>query len=376
MKAIAVMWCLSFVFDQASAQSPITLTAANTPIVATTFTVNSFVSASGLSVPSKGTNQTWNYTGNVLNTTTQELYQSTDHAYSSAAVYDTLGLDVLISSGVKEYGVFYNTVFDYGSNAIVEPGIMVPEGAANLSQISSGPTDSIWIAAQDDLYSTPVVDLAFPTTMNSNWSTVNAKRTTDMRVRVALLAGDSDFKKVSIFNKTDTVVGWGNLIVPAYGGSQISASALMIKEKEVRTDSFFLNDQVVSGFILSTFGLPAQGHDSAVYSYQFFAQGSMLPLLRIYYSDSTYSNTTSAFTYQVGNAAVVQGALAEPIGLFPNPATNRISVAASSGPFIVLDPLGRSYVVPQSENTIDVSALPSGVYFLSDGQHREKFVKQ
>jgi photosystem II stability/assembly factor-like uncharacterized protein len=62
--------------------------------------------------------------------------------------------------------------------------------------------------------------------------------------------------------------------------------------------------------------------------------------------------------------------------IYPNPATNEIQVTSSEGNISILDPLGRSYEVKQSGNTLDVSSLPSGVYFVSDGVSRAKFVKE
>ncbi len=62
--------------------------------------------------------------------------------------------------------------------------------------------------------------------------------------------------------------------------------------------------------------------------------------------------------------------------IYPNPATNKISVAGINGPFNILDPLGRTYSVLKNGNTLDVSALPSGVYFISDGHTGAKFIKE
>jgi hypothetical protein len=62
--------------------------------------------------------------------------------------------------------------------------------------------------------------------------------------------------------------------------------------------------------------------------------------------------------------------------IFPNPAKNEIQVSLGVGNISILDPLGRSYAVKQTGNTLDVSSLPSGVYFVSDGHTRAKFVKE
>jgi hypothetical protein len=62
--------------------------------------------------------------------------------------------------------------------------------------------------------------------------------------------------------------------------------------------------------------------------------------------------------------------------VYPNPAENVLNVKSFSDPISITDPLGRSYAVKQTGNTLDISSLPSGVYFISDGVSRAKFVKQ
>ena len=64
------------------------------------------------------------------------------------------------------------------------------------------------------------------------------------------------------------------------------------------------------------------------------------------------------------------------LSIFPNPAANSITVESVAGPISILDPLGRSYAVPMNGNALDVSSLPSGVYFVSDGVSRTKLVKE
>jgi hypothetical protein len=66
----------------------------------------------------------------------------------------------------------------------------------------------------------------------------------------------------------------------------------------------------------------------------------------------------------------------EILSVFPNPSTSFLNVKSSDPILTIIDPLGRSYSVPRNGSTIDVSALPSGVYFISDGHSRAKFVKE
>jgi photosystem II stability/assembly factor-like uncharacterized protein len=71
-----------------------------------------------------------------------------------------------------------------------------------------------------------------------------------------------------------------------------------------------------------------------------------------------------------------QAAVPSGVGLFPNPASNILNVESSSGTLTISDPLGRNYAAPRTANTLDISSLPSGVYFVSDGFSRAKFVKE
>ena len=61
--------------------------------------------------------------------------------------------------------------------------------------------------------------------------------------------------------------------------------------------------------------------------------------------------------------------------LYPNPATNVLNIPSSAGTITISDPLGRSYEVKQTGNSLDISALPSGVCtFVSVGASRAKLV--
>ncbi len=65
-----------------------------------------------------------------------------------------------------------------------------------------------------------------------------------------------------------------------------------------------------------------------------------------------------------------------PFRIFPNPATTSVTFFSAKGSVSLLDPLGRVYDIPHSGNTVDISSLSSGVYFVSDGLSRVKFVKE
>ena len=64
------------------------------------------------------------------------------------------------------------------------------------------------------------------------------------------------------------------------------------------------------------------------------------------------------------------------LSVFPNPATSSITIEYPAGPVAVYDPLGRKCAVTVKENLLDVSELPTGVYFVTDGVSHVRFVKE
>ncbi len=94
-------------------------------------------------------------------------------------------------------------------------------------------------------------------------------------------------------------------------------------------------------------------------------------------TDSNYDGSNLLAYLEPVPSSVAPAVSSQPVfNIFPNPATGKIQITSSEGNISVLDPLGRSYAIRQTGNSLDVSSLPSGVYFVSDGHSRAKFVKE
>jgi hypothetical protein len=82
-----------------------------------------------------------------------------------------------------------------------------------------------------------------------------------------------------------------------------------------------------------------------------------------------------AFVVQFGDFSTAIGdAENEPMRLFPNPATDRLTVQHAEGtravPYVILDPPGRTLLqgtLGAAGSTLDISALPAGSYLLRTG---------
>lgn len=62
--------------------------------------------------------------------------------------------------------------------------------------------------------------------------------------------------------------------------------------------------------------------------------------------------------------------------VYPNPASNVLHVEGASAPVSVQDEFGQGYSTPGKNGAIDIASLPPGVYYITDGQRRARFVKE
>ncbi len=81
----------------------------------------------------------------------------------------------------------------------------------------------------------------------------------------------------------------------------------------------------------------------------------------------TYNSDVLAYLEPVPSSVTPNVPSQANFTLYPNPAINLINIASPAGAISIADPLGRSYAVPRNGNMLDISSLPLGVYFISDG---------
>ncbi len=94
---------------------------------------------------------------------------------------------------------------------------------------------------------------------------------------------------------------------------------------------------------------------------------------------ASWSHDSSFIWYYDANASGVENTgsnVFNGISVYPNPANSFIMVTYFSEPLAIVDPLGRNYKLPRTGTILDISSLPPGVYFMSDGHLHSKFVKE
>ncbi len=93
--------------------------------------------------------------------------------------------------------------------------------------------------------------------------------------------------------------------------------------------------------------------------------------------DGNYMGSSSlAYLEQIPSDVKATASVQNDFAVFPNPAINEIQIPSNAEKISILDPLGRAYNIKRAGNTLDISSLPPGVYFVSDGVKRAKFVKE
>jgi hypothetical protein len=151
-----------------------------------------------------------------------------------------------------------------------------------------------------------------------------------------LFAGRSDFARNSILLSTDQGLSW-------------SADSMII-----HTSGQEYVQDVISGIVR----LPSR---------ELLLGTQVIPGLMGY----ILVGTLGVASVNIGHAEEFENS-----GVFPNPATRLLHVHATTGSSKVFDAVGRAYAVPNHDGTLDVSSLPAGVYYVSEGTQRARFVKE
>jgi hypothetical protein len=128
-------------------------------------------------------------------------------------------------------------------------------------------------------------------------------------------------------------------------------------------DSFLFRPQIDTGLLSITYftTLTSDGSTIGVFNYTKL---------------SDYTSGSFLARLDASPASVATVPSADALQCYPNPATDLLHVESEARVVSVFDPLGRAYEYPRHGNSLDISRLPAGVYYVSDGTHRARFVKE
>ncbi len=313
------------IFSQAQAQ--ITLTSVISAIAGTNDSVKIVAPASILSLTlPRATNNSWDMT-------------SLDYS-SGAGVYNHVVIPGGTPFGSAQYADSVTYEISSGSGIGYASDEATQASAAGLNILGEylyhqhislsgvpggGPDDSLGFPAQDILYSSPRTELKFPMTYGTNWTTTS-RYTTNFTVTFAFLSlSGVPAQRVTSYTMQDSVIGWGKMKVKnAAGDTTTYMDVLQVKTIHTAQDSFYLAGSPASPTLLAGFGL-VQGMITNLFEENFYRPNEVTPLLKVEYSDSTYTTPVSGEVHMQRLAmptAVENLSLANDIKVYPNPVTD------------------------------------------------------
>ena len=359
------------------AQSPVILEKNNFPLSPGPF---HYIVADpkGLIVPKNGQKMVWDYSGLKSDSIITQVFLLDFHnpfTGSKIALEDTGKQEFLTSDNNYTGNYFY----DEDDSGFYFSGDYVAEQGLSLKNYFNDSTDSIFIPKQNDSLHLNLI--GFPSTFGTS---SRFKATKSLRyfwtIRSANLNSAPSVKK-TYYTVVDTVTGWGTLRVPASGKKSIAYPVLLIRQKVIAIDSYFVNSSPPSKFFLIAFGI-VQGKRTVDCNEYFYRAGYQNPLMAIEFGgDTTYSSPVKVL-YSMDSikqqAGIEQG---QPdnhsFTLYPNPITaahvncSFIKENSAQWKILILNSLGqvfRSETIQGNgaiNRSIDVNGAKAGLYFVT-----------
>lgn len=266
-----------------SAQTPLVLTRANM-----NFSVgnDTLIGLTNMQFPdiSPGENQVWDFSNQLISQqSVVKTMKDTNKTFANS-IYCYKNLFDDIALGV---GYYYNEYYEINNDYYGTTGISIHESSNGLGNFTGQDNDSLNVLATECIYSNPRYLLKFPTTFKTSFTSNFVKETKINLTITNLFITNAPGIKKSYFTVTDTVVGWGKLIVPTIEGRTSPIEVLMVRRLAVQTDSFLLNGLPAPDLLMNAIPL-VQGAKSNEYRISFWRENSKIPAMRITFMDSNY----------------------------------------------------------------------------------------
>lgn len=242
-----------------------------------TFSHSTAIDESGVTIPTVGSSQSWDYSG-----LSEETSVTHDHL-------DATGDPVF--TGANNSSVWYYTFqgMQYSANhyegldanAWTDEGRKIFGAGYSITATTGGADDSLVFLDYDDVYATPHVKLEFPASFGNAWTSAH-ERNSPYRLTV-VGSGVVDVPGVVREFRTieSEVVGDGSLIIPlSTGGAAPARDVILVKEIITEIDSIFLDGVPAPPSLLAVFGL-TQGDITVTTSYSFYTPDLTSELLYV-----------------------------------------------------------------------------------------------
>ncbi|WP_133162584.1 T9SS type A sorting domain-containing protein [Flavipsychrobacter stenotrophus] len=283
---------------------------------------------------------------------------------SAVSLYDyrvsTTGYDYADSNeyALWRYPYIGNVQSSIIAAGVLDYGVTVLDTSFSLSTLTISATDSLFIPAQNIVYSSPNVIIPFNTSYGATWSSAFTKDLSfELSVTIPVMNHAPGIVR-SYVSVTNNVVGWGQVRMNDIGGFPTPYfEVLQIQTRTITRDSFYLNGGLMPGALLTLFSV-YQGKTDTVFEQHYQRQGEVTPLVSIQFRDGNYTQPIRARRHVQRLYPFVDGVgdLQTSASLvYPNPVTgNQLKLLLPTGiyGYRLTDVLGRQFV----SGTMNVAA--------------------
>jgi len=267
-----------------------------------------------------------------------------------------------------------NVQTSFSGSALLQYGIDIKYRSYSVGALL---TDSVFIPAQNSLYTSSRKKIFFPASFNSFWL---SDYRSDLNYEITyLLASLSHAPGIvrTYHTEKDTVIGWGKMRVKdADGNPSDYISVLQVCSMVKTIDSFLLNGSttdIVLPSLLPVLGF-AQGQEKTTYTMSFYRKGEVTPLAEITFIDAAFTQPAwCTYHRQRLPKPVIAAVAAEEhdhdISLYPNPVTMghdiywKLPQANGKWSFDIIDMGGRIIVTNKLAVTGNIAGtkLPASI---------------
>jgi hypothetical protein len=343
----------------AYAQQPLVITRQNMQVTAgpdTVYDVDVTVN-----IPSEGANLAWNYSGIsysgiVVVSNEAAANPAFPSAFCAAKDYfETIAIG---------RGFYYDEYLTLNDSYFGGIGIGIADQRYGIGDVTMNPADSLNLPQQNIAYAAPRQIMKFPFTYGTSMTSSFVREGNFTLTIGAYGLNNAIGTKRMYMTQTDSVVGWGTLVLPGPNGPTPRFNVLLVKRITVEVDSFLLNGAAAPQMLLDAFQI-TQGQRTEQGRHLFYRANSKIYLFSITYEDQTFTNPVTAYfdrTAAMLTSVEETPGAAPRAAVYPNPSNDgsfNISVENGMNELVVRNLLGQVVVRMQALSSPVSFSLPS-----------------
>jgi hypothetical protein len=367
---ILLFICAAFSLTLSAQQAPI-LTLSDFPYVKSSFDYEYRLTSSAVAAPKPGVKQVWNYGKEILPTSGSYTFEKYSEPSVPALTHVEFGFQENVTPNLY---IDYDDLLGLNANGFQIIGRNYPPQKYGIGGLTGTVTDSFTIEDQFVLYPNPIPSMKFPMTIGTNW-TSDATRQYSAKLTISNFGvKNADFVKRSREVRKDSVVGWGDIIVPIGTKPSTPFQCLMIHRYITVVDSIFLDGKPAPPALLQAFGL-VQGNKTETTRKIFWRSKELYPAALFRYNGNKFNTFVSFSANQHENLVSAEDDVSEAkISIYPNPSNGIFSIIGVENAAVqVSNIMGQTLLVPFVNNNLDLSSQPSGIYFMQIKGQKEVF---